>query len=240
MSEFLWLALIPVMNAGIVFLLLLYRVWKVIQWEGCRVQPGSLRGMRITPGRAVGFLFVPIWSLGWVVPVIAGWARNHNVYVTRFRGSLPRVPERLFWVGLVLVYVSGVLRVLGQRLPGLLLPAAYVDLAAFPVWAAIVAGMQSAFNLLRRAEVVQVTGEGPEAICRQCGARLSHADIFCPSCGTKVPRHWRACGRELRQGARYCPFCGTAIGEPGTSAAVRDMQLAATSTVLQENAEEVL
>jgi hypothetical protein len=90
------LLLFPLLYGLAVFLALLYRAWKPIQWEGARTKPGSQHGIRITPRRAVGFLFIPFWNIYWFFEVTYGWARNYNAYLRHNQIKLPPVSEKLF------------------------------------------------------------------------------------------------------------------------------------------------
>ncbi|YCM45189.1 DUF4339 domain-containing protein [Verrucomicrobiaceae bacterium 227] len=87
------LALISMLFAGIYAYIILYRAWYCLQ-------PG---GARTTPGAAVGFLFVPIYSLYWIFVAFGGWAKDWN----RIRASYPNlrntpvVSEGLFMTGVI-------------------------------------------------------------------------------------------------------------------------------------------
>ena len=52
--------------AGIALLVLLYKAWKVIPAAHART----------TPGRAVGFLFIPCFNLYWIFQAFYGWAQD--------------------------------------------------------------------------------------------------------------------------------------------------------------------
>ncbi|MEJ6579342.1 MAG: DUF4339 domain-containing protein [Akkermansiaceae bacterium] len=81
------------MFAGIYAYIILFRAWYCLQ-------PG---GARTTPGAAVGFLFVPIYSLYWIFVAFGGWAKDWN----RIRASYPNlrstpvVSEGLFMTGVI-------------------------------------------------------------------------------------------------------------------------------------------
>jgi len=49
--------------------------------------------------------------------------------------------------------------------------------------------------------------------CRVCGAMLEQDDVFCPKCGTKVPRERKcpSCGAKARGEDAFCRKCGTRI-----------------------------
>ena len=76
----------------------IYRAWSILQ-------PG---GARTTPGKAVGFLFIPLFNIYWVFIAYHGWSQDWN----RIQGahpnlsSFPRVPEALFLMGCIAVPAS--------------------------------------------------------------------------------------------------------------------------------------
>lgn len=53
--------------------------------------------------------------------------------------------------------------------------------------------------------------------CPNCGAKVGKKDIFCGSCGTKLPEQkpiipvCKACGATLLEGAMFCQSCGTKV-----------------------------
>jgi hypothetical protein len=82
--------------AIIVWLRLWYRAWAAIQ-DG---------HARTTPGRAVGFMFIPILNLYWFFVIVWGFAKSYNAYLERHSLDLPQLPEGLFLTSTVLVYAS--------------------------------------------------------------------------------------------------------------------------------------
>ncbi|MBL7040059.1 MAG: hypothetical protein ISR77_15585 [Pirellulaceae bacterium] len=69
----------------VVFLILIYKMWKAI--------PSSVA--RTTPGKAVGFLFIPVFNLYWWFIVLRGWAQDWNTYAAKSGAKVPRVSEAL-------------------------------------------------------------------------------------------------------------------------------------------------
>jgi hypothetical protein len=61
----------------VLFFIILYRNWQLIQ-DGYA---------RTTPGRAVGFLFIPFFNLYWIFEAFPGLVRDTNAYIQRH--SLP-------------------------------------------------------------------------------------------------------------------------------------------------------
>jgi GYF domain 2 len=82
--------LIPFASIGyiVVFYILLYRCWSLIQ-------DGSAR---TTPGKAVGFGFIPYFSYYWVFVAIRGLAQDMNRYCREHSIPAPVINEELaFW-----------------------------------------------------------------------------------------------------------------------------------------------
>ena len=65
--------------------ILLYRFW-------CVIQDGEAR---TTPGKAVGFCFIPFFNLYWIYVAIVGLAKDMNAYRTQWNIEGPRVSEGL-------------------------------------------------------------------------------------------------------------------------------------------------
>lgn len=72
--------------AGVFIFLWIYKIWKSIQ-DG---------NARTTPGRAVGFLFIPVYNIVWAFQVIWGFAKDYNGYIQRRGLNAQRLPEALF------------------------------------------------------------------------------------------------------------------------------------------------
>jgi len=91
--------------ATVMYLVLLYEAWKVIQ-DG---------HARTSPGKAVGFMFIPFFQLYWVFQAHWGFAQDYNAYVERHYNvseggiSVPAVSTSLFLACSILVMVSGLL-----------------------------------------------------------------------------------------------------------------------------------
>ena len=100
------LAIVPaallMIYGGIVMLILWYKAWAAIQ-DG---------QARTTPGKAVGFLFIPLFNLYWIFQAIHGFAKDYNSYVARHSLSVPKLPEGLFLAYCVLA-LAGIIPILG-------------------------------------------------------------------------------------------------------------------------------
>lgn len=57
----------------VLFLIILYRNWQLIQ-DGYA---------RTTPGKAVGFLFIPFFNLYWIFEAYSGLVKDTNAYINR-------------------------------------------------------------------------------------------------------------------------------------------------------------
>ena len=71
--------------AFVVLAILVYRMWTVI--------PPDLA--RTTPGKAVGFLFIPVFNLYWWFVALWGWAQDWNAYAAASEGRFHRTSEAL-------------------------------------------------------------------------------------------------------------------------------------------------
>jgi hypothetical protein len=92
---------------AIMSFIFLYRAWFILQ-------PGL---PRTTPGKAVGFLFIPFFNLYWKFVAYHGWSQDWN-RIRANHGNLqvaPMVPEGLFLAGAI-CFVAGVIPVIGALL----------------------------------------------------------------------------------------------------------------------------
>lgn len=89
-------AFAPVVVTMVTVCVLLYRMWSAIQ--GYDVA-------RTTPGKAVGFLFIPVFNFYWVFQVYRGWAVDYNRIMSA-RGLPDRVSEGLATTVCVLMLFS--------------------------------------------------------------------------------------------------------------------------------------
>ncbi len=88
---------IPVLAGAVLQYILTYRFWQVIQ-DG---------EQRTTPGRAVGFLFIPLFNLYWFFVAYFGLATDINRYISRHFSSKPTlsIPETHPWLSICYVVV---------------------------------------------------------------------------------------------------------------------------------------
>lgn len=70
----------------LILCIFLYRAWSMLQGHGART----------TPGRAVGFLFIPLFNIYWVFQAVWGFAKDYNNILQNLRSDAPKLPESLF------------------------------------------------------------------------------------------------------------------------------------------------
>lgn len=95
------IAIVPAMlfmfYGGVVMLVLWYKMWDAIQ-DG---------HARATPGKAIGFLFIPFFNLYWAFQAIWGWAKDYNAYTARHGlANAPKMPEGLFLMYVILCFTT--------------------------------------------------------------------------------------------------------------------------------------
>lgn len=84
-----------VVVGAVFYYIMLYRAWCAIQdMEG--VPP------RTTPGKAVGFLFIPFFNLYWMFVAIYGLAQDYNSYIAQKGYKLPQMTAGLFLASCIL------------------------------------------------------------------------------------------------------------------------------------------
>lgn len=82
----------------VVWCVLLVRLWGAIQG----------RKARTTPGRAVGFLFIPLFNVYWIFVALWGWTVDFNRSLPRRSADAPRMPQRLALAVCVLMALTPV------------------------------------------------------------------------------------------------------------------------------------
>ncbi len=95
------IAIVPAMlfmfYGGVVMLVLWYKAWAAIQ-DG---------HARATPGKAIGFLFIPLFNLYWAFQAIWGWAKDYNAYTARHGvTNAPKMPEGLFLLYVIFCFTT--------------------------------------------------------------------------------------------------------------------------------------
>jgi hypothetical protein len=90
---------IPLVTYTILYLVQIYRMWNVIN-DG---------KARMTPGEAIGYLFVPFYNLYWMFQVWGGFVTDYNAYLDRYRlqQKVPYLKRDLFDFLPILIILSG-------------------------------------------------------------------------------------------------------------------------------------
>jgi len=93
---FFILAFLAMVYGGVMWCIFLHKIWKSIQ-DG---------HARTTPGKAVGFLFIPFFNIYWQFVAIHGFALDYNAYADRYNLQSKRLPVGLFLTSPILVCCS--------------------------------------------------------------------------------------------------------------------------------------
>lgn len=72
--------------SGILALIFYYKMWESIQ-DGYA---------RTSPGKAIGFLFIPFFNFYWIFQILWGFSKDYNAYVDRHALTTKKLPEGLF------------------------------------------------------------------------------------------------------------------------------------------------
>jgi len=89
-------AYIPLIYGAVVAAVLIYKIWVAIQGPTART----------TPGKAVGFLFIPFFNFYWIFQAFWGWTKDYNALVAQKGVSAPRAPEGLALTMCILTLVG--------------------------------------------------------------------------------------------------------------------------------------
>ena len=76
-------------------------LWKM--WSA--IQDGNARA---TPGKAIGFLFIPFFNVYWVFQVWGGFPRDYNNYVDRQRLAVPHLSAGVFTAYPVIILLTAI------------------------------------------------------------------------------------------------------------------------------------
>ena len=90
-----WFGYLLSVYSIVISLVLLYKVWAAIQ-DG---------HARTTPGKAVGYMFIPFFQLYWLFQAYWGYAKDYNSYISRHGISTSRLSEGLFLYYCILPFV---------------------------------------------------------------------------------------------------------------------------------------
>jgi hypothetical protein len=84
-----WIPVVPTILMSCAFI---YKMWAAI----------DDRRARTTPGKAVGFLFIPLFNLYWLFEALPGYASDYNAYLERHRIGAARLDRNLFLATMLL------------------------------------------------------------------------------------------------------------------------------------------
>jgi hypothetical protein len=79
--------IVPILVLGVLNLFDIYRMWDSIN-DG---------KSRMTPGKAIGFMFIPFFSIYWIFKVWGGFPTDYNEYVKRYnlQNKVPQIDGSL-------------------------------------------------------------------------------------------------------------------------------------------------
>ena len=88
----LFLAVAMLLGGAIIMYVMLYKLWQAIQGPAART----------TPGKAVGFMFIPFFNIYWQFMAVWGWAKDYNALIDQRGLAMPRAKESLALTALIL------------------------------------------------------------------------------------------------------------------------------------------
>ena len=88
------------------FLLVQFIYTFVILWKMWSVIPEG--HARTTPGKAIGFLFIPFFNVYWIFQAWGGFPRDYNSYVERQRLAVPDVSPGIFTAYPILILLTAI------------------------------------------------------------------------------------------------------------------------------------
>ena len=94
----LFLTFIVVVYLAVVSMMLFFRAWQAIQ-DG---------HARTTPGKAIGFAFIPFFNFYWAFQMIWGYSKDFNAYIQRHEIKVNPLNEKLFLTATMMA-VAGVI-----------------------------------------------------------------------------------------------------------------------------------
>jgi hypothetical protein len=80
------LAFLAFLFGFVVQIMLVYKLWSAIN-DG---------QARTTPGKAAGFMLIPLFNLYWIFQAVHGFAQDYNKYIARHGYRVPQLDEKLF------------------------------------------------------------------------------------------------------------------------------------------------
>jgi len=138
------ISLVATIYGGIIGFRLWYTAWSVIQ-DG---------HARTTPGKAIGFCFIPLFNFYWIFQMVHGYSKDYNAYLKRHAIEREPLSEQFFLTATIVVLVTGLMK----RIPVL---GAFAALFSFLVLLYVMNALLDAVNNLCALDA-QTTGISPE------------------------------------------------------------------------------
>lgn len=99
------LGYIPLLYGAVIACILVYKIWAAIQGPTART----------TPGKAIGFMFIPFFNLYWQFQAFWGWTKDYNALVAQRGIAGPRAPEGLA-LAMCILTLCGIIPFVGMLL----------------------------------------------------------------------------------------------------------------------------
>lgn len=95
---FLILLIVPLLAQQVLYLVETYRMWNAIN-DG---------KSRMTPGKAIGYLFIPVYGIYWMFQVWGGFPADYNAYLNRYhlQNKVPPLDNNLHQLVPILLLTS--------------------------------------------------------------------------------------------------------------------------------------
>lgn len=97
--QVLYISFIPIIASGIIFLILIYQMYAAIQSPDIDT---------VSPGKAVGFLFIPIFDIYWICKIFGGYPQTFNTFLSRRQINVRQLSTALFVTYLVSAVVGNI------------------------------------------------------------------------------------------------------------------------------------
>lgn len=94
----IYIGCVPLLYSSVVNLIFMYKIWSIF--------PAGTA--RTTPGKAIGYLFIPFYNFYWVIVAYKGWAQDYNKLIASNNISAPVFPEGLATAICILTIISAV------------------------------------------------------------------------------------------------------------------------------------
>lgn len=203
--EFYKPLIVPMLISGIAMLSLLYKAWASIQ-DGYA---------RTTPGRAVGFMLIPVFNLYWSFRVIYGFAEDYNRFLDRYQIKAKKLSLFSFGAYTVLSITSWIpLEFVDTRtiqfLSQTLVITTRISLPFFKGLLNLGLLVLHFFVIARTCDAINALASNTEGVAAENSEntyelspppiRSDHAASYCP-----------ICKGEFREGFSYCNSCQVAL-----------------------------